>query len=174
MNRPRLRSRLEFDSSRGAQPWPSVLSIAFLLLISPRNVGAQTAGDLTALKKQIDSLQEGQKQIQKELSAIQALLTRPEKPVPTNLDVTPDDTPSRGEKTAKVTLVEYFDYQCPFCTGFEDETMPQILTNYILKGDLRYIVRDFPLEGAHPYALRAGEAARWPMSRANSGACMTP
>jgi protein-disulfide isomerase len=159
------------------QMWLAVWPLVLLLLIAPFATAAQSADDVAALKKQIDALQEGQKEIQKELEAIRALLAPPERPVPASLDVTANDTPFRGEKAAKVTLVEYFDYQCPFCAGFEDETMPLVLTDYIMKGKVRYIVRDFPLETAHPNALQAAEAARcandqgkfWPMHDALMG-----
>jgi protein-disulfide isomerase len=93
------------------------------------------------------------------------------------LELSNDDVPFRGEKTAKVTLVEYFDYQCPFCAGFFNDTMPRVLSDYILNGKVRYIVRDFPLEAAHPNAMRAAEAAHcasdqrkfWPMHDALMG-----
>jgi protein-disulfide isomerase len=138
---------------------------------------AQDTNEFSTLKKQIDTLQEGQKQIQKELEEIRKLLTPPERPVPTSLELSNDDVPFRGEKTAKVTLVEYFDYQCSFCAGFFNDTMPQVLSDYILKGKVRYIVRDFPLEAEHPNALRAAEAAHcasdqgkfWPMHDALMG-----
>lgn len=138
---------------------------------------AQNVEDAASLKKQIDALEEGQKKMQEELEDILKLLTPPEKPVPTSLDLAADDTPFRGEKTAKVTLVEYFDYQCPFCARYFDETEPQVLANYILKGNLKFIVRDFPLTELHRHALQAAEAARcandqgkfWPMHDALMG-----
>jgi protein-disulfide isomerase len=136
-----------------------ILSLSFLLLLCPRVATAQSTDDITSLKRQIGVLQEGQKEIQKELEAIRKLLTPPERPVPASLDLAGDGNPFRGEKSARVMLVEYFDYQCPFCVTFADETMPQVLTEYILKGKLKYIVRDFPLEATHPHALQAAEAA---------------
>lgn len=79
--------------------------------------------------------------------------------MPASLDLVVDDNPFRGDKSAKVTLVEYFDYQCPFCASFEDETMPQVSSDYVLRGKVKYVVRDFPLVAEHPYALQASEAA---------------
>lgn len=162
----------------------SIMNVPFIKCVlvvvmtaAPHVATAQSASDIAFLKKQIDSLQEGQKEIQKELEAIRKLLAPPERPVPTSLNLSTDDTPIRGEKTARVALVEYFDYQCPFCAKFSDETMPQVLTDYILKGKVKFIVRDFPLEEAHPRALQAAEASHcandqgkfWPMHDALMG-----
>jgi len=156
-----------------------LFSVVLLLicLLSPNSVSAQSSQDITSLKKQIDNLENGQQQIQKELEAIRKLLTPPERPIPTSLDLAPDDAPSRGQETAKIVIVEYFDYQCPFCSSFFDESMPQILHDYILTGKVKYIARDFPLAAAHPHALQAAEAAHcandqgkfWPMHDALMG-----
>jgi protein-disulfide isomerase len=160
-----------------ARFWFQACLILFVIAVSTRTSSAQTTDDVASLKKQIDTLQEGQKQIQTELEAIRKLLTPPERPAPASLNLTAYDTPIRGENTAKVTLIEYFDYQCPFCASFSDETMPQVLTDYILNGRVKFIVRDFPLDSAHPHALQAAEAAHcandqgkfWPMHDALMG-----
>ena len=151
--------------------------MVLVVLLVPAACSAQVNEDMKTLKEEVQKLADGQKEIQKELEAIRALLTPPERPLPTSLDLTSDDTPFRGEKTAKVALIEYFDYQCPFCVNFFDETMPQVLTSYILTGKVKYSVRDFPLEEAHRNALQAAEAAHcandqgkfWPMHDALMG-----
>ena len=148
-----------------------------LMLLGPSSAAAQSSADIDSLKNQIDTLQKGQNEIRKELDTIRALLTPPERPVPANIDLTVDDVPFRGAATAKVALIEYFDYQCSFCAEFFNDTMPEVVTDYILKNKVKYIVRDFPLEHAHPNALRAAEAARcandqekfWPMHDALMG-----
>jgi len=65
----------------------------------------------------------------------------------------------KGEKNAKVTMVEFSDYQCPFCKRYAEETMAQIEKEYIASGKVRYIVRDLPLE-FHQFAQAAAEAAK--------------
>lgn len=62
----------------------------------------------------------------------------------------------RGPKNAKVTIVEYSDFQCPFCSRFHD-TMKQVLAAY--PNDVRWIFKHFPLDSIHPMARKAGEAA---------------
>ncbi|MBU0705897.1 DsbA family protein [Patescibacteria group bacterium] len=74
------------------------------------------------------------------------------------VDVSIDDDPMKGDKNAAVTIVEFTDYQCPFCGRYANETMPEIVKNYVDTGKVRYVLRDFPL-GGHPNAGPAANAA---------------
>ena|SRR5690348_1225241 len=65
-----------------------------------------------------------------------------------------------GSDSAPVTIVEFTDYQCPFCGRHFSETLPGLRTAYVKTGKVRYIVRDLPIPSLHPYALPAAEAAR--------------
>ena len=67
------------------------------------------------------------------------------------------DGPSRGAPDALVTIVEFEDFQCPFCKKAH-ETVQQVLTRY--KDKVRLVHRDFPLQPLHPASLKAHEAAR--------------
>lgn len=69
------------------------------------------------------------------------------------------DSPIRGDKNAPVTIVEFSDYQCPFCGKFFSETLPIIEKEYINTGKVKLVYKDFPLN-IHPEALKAAEAAR--------------
>jgi len=64
-----------------------------------------------------------------------------------------------GQNDAPVTLVEYTDFQCPFCRRFHDQVFPGLKKKYIDTGKLRYISRDLPL-GFHKYANTAALAGR--------------
>jgi protein-disulfide isomerase len=66
---------------------------------------------------------------------------------------------SIGRADAPLTMVEYTDYQCPFCRQFHIATFEEIKKNYIDTGKLRYVSRDFPLD-MHENAPRAAMAAR--------------
>jgi protein-disulfide isomerase len=73
--------------------------------------------------------------------------------------ITVDDALFKGEKDAKVTLIEFADYQCTFCARFYRETLPQIEKNYIFTGKAKFVFRNFPLERSHPQAFKAAVAA---------------
>jgi len=64
-----------------------------------------------------------------------------------------------GREDAPVTMVEFADYQCPFCRRFESESFAQLKKNYIDTGKVRFVSRDLPLE-FHPNAPAAANAAR--------------
>lgn len=71
-----------------------------------------------------------------------------------------DDDPSMGSPSAKVTIIEFGDYQCPACRAFWRDTEPQIKKAYIDTGKVRLVYRDFPLEQVHPEAVLGAMAAQ--------------
>jgi protein-disulfide isomerase len=70
--------------------------------------------------------------------------------------VATDGHPSRGPADATVTIVEFTDYECPFCRQHYQETFPRLMAAY--DGRIRYVVRNFPLPTLHPGAVKAAEA----------------
>ncbi len=70
-----------------------------------------------------------------------------------------DGLPSKGSDGAKITLVEFSDFQCPFCARFFSETLSQLTTDYIDTGKVRLVYAHFPLISIHPNAQKAAEAA---------------
>ncbi|MFN7991835.1 MAG: thioredoxin domain-containing protein [Candidatus Micrarchaeia archaeon] len=75
------------------------------------------------------------------------------------LSVDPGKLPVLGQAGAPVTLVEFSDFQCPFCERLYTQALAQIKTNYIDTGKAKLYFRDFPLS-FHPNALPAAIAAR--------------
>jgi protein-disulfide isomerase len=67
--------------------------------------------------------------------------------------------PVLGNQNAKVTVVEFGDFQCPFCKNFFQNTFSQIKTQYIDSGKIKYIFRHFPLTQIHVNAQIAAVAA---------------
>lgn len=63
---------------------------------------------------------------------------------------------TKGPDTAKATLVEYSDFQCPACAQYEP-LVQEVLTAF--PNDLRFVYRHFPLQAAHPKAMIAAQAA---------------
>lgn len=70
-----------------------------------------------------------------------------------------DDDPVLGDKDAPITIVEFSDFQCPFCARFRTDTFDQIKTQYIDTGKVKFVYRDFPLTSIHPMAQKAAEAS---------------
>jgi protein-disulfide isomerase len=140
---------------------------------------AQSAMEFSDLKREIEALKTGQLTIQKDLAEIKNLLLQkelqamreqlqgrpaqaqaPSVPAPeTQTIVSIDGAMTKGDKNAKLTLVEFTDFQCPFCARHQRDTMPQIENEYIKTGKVRYVLRDFPLESIHPQAFKGHEAA---------------
>jgi protein-disulfide isomerase len=82
----------------------------------------------------------------------------PPQPPPVAAEVSLDDDPVMGDRAAKVGVIEFSDYQCPFCNRFHTQTFPKLKETYIDTGKVQYIFRDFPLE-FHPEAKGAAIAA---------------
>jgi protein-disulfide isomerase len=68
-----------------------------------------------------------------------------------------DDDPIYGNEEAKITIIEFSDYECPYCQRWHQEVWPQVKAKY---GDqVRLVYRDFPLINIHPNAFPAAVAA---------------
>lgn len=71
-----------------------------------------------------------------------------------------DDDPFIGSEDAPIIMIEFSDYQCPFCRSFFNETLPLIKENYIDKGLVKFVYRDMPLTSlGHTDATPAANAA---------------
>ncbi len=77
---------------------------------------------------------------------------------PQRLQVSLNDDPVKGSGNAPVTIIEFGDFQCPFCARFFFDTLPSIQSEYIDTGKVRLVYRDFPISN-HQYAQKAAEAA---------------
>ena len=67
--------------------------------------------------------------------------------------------PVIGNEDAPITIIEFSDFQCPFCARFHTQTLPLILEEYIEQGKVKLVFRDFPIQSIHPNALPAAVAA---------------
>jgi protein-disulfide isomerase len=70
----------------------------------------------------------------------------------------PDARP-KGSAKATVTLVEYADYECPFCGRYGAEVYPQIDRDYIKTNKVQYVFKNYPIAQLHPASFKAHVAA---------------
>lgn len=70
-----------------------------------------------------------------------------------------DNDPIIGNSDASITVVEFSDFQCPFCARFQIETFPLILEQYVDTGKVKFTYRDFPIQQSHPNAIPAAVAS---------------
>ena len=137
--------------------------ITVLLSISASGLAA--ADDVATLKEEIASLKQGQQQIQKDLAEIKKLLEKGARGTTGKQGFTPkdmklaDDVASKGDINAPVTLVEFSDYQCPYCKRHANAVMTEITEAYIDTGKVRFIMRENPIPNLHPRATAASTAA---------------
>ena len=122
----------------------------------------QANSEQEELRREIRELRQGQEAIQKELQEIKRLLlaksAAPPRPaLPEKISI--GARPFRGDENARIVLVEFSDYQCPFCGRFFRDAMPQIDQEYIKTGKIKYVFNNMPLEEIHPRALQAAQAA---------------
>lgn len=83
---------------------------------------------------------------------------------PTAKQIDLSNTPAEGPTNAKISIVEFSDFQCPFCVRAYP-TVKQILQAY--KNDVRFYFKQFPLTNIHPYAEKAAEASLCALDQGN-------
>jgi protein-disulfide isomerase len=86
---------------------------------------------------------------------IRALLGTGEPIADLYVEVDPERDHVRGALDARVTLVEYGDFECPYC-GMAEPVVRELLRDF---GEVRYVWRHVPLSDVHPHAQLAAEAA---------------
>ena len=144
------------------------MKIRLLRTLTALAVAATLLGGVTLARAQGITSEQAQ-QILDELKAIRKTLeTRPAAPAQPAAQAPVDDKVSMafapgglsvGKENAPLVLVEYTDYQCPFCQRYHNDSFAQIKANFIDTGKVRYVSRDFPLP-FHENARRGATAGR--------------
>lgn len=131
-------------AARSTAAGPSRLAVALSVvsLVVSLGVWYQTRRDLARLA-------DAHTQLQTDLDAARGGTT-----------ISVAGAPALGPADQVVTLVEFSDYECPFCLRHFSQTMPALEEKYIRTGRLRYVFKDFPIDELHPAAMRAHLAAR--------------
>jgi protein-disulfide isomerase len=124
---------------------------------------AQIKGDDPQVREKIRGFLQNQKLAAKRAEFLTSLRSQAKivdnlKPPPiARVEVSVDGAPFKGPVNAPVTIVEFSDFECPFCKRAHP-TLTQLFEKYA--GKVKLVYRDFPLESIHPQARRAAEAAR--------------
>ncbi|MSO71735.1 MAG: DsbA family protein [Alphaproteobacteria bacterium] len=134
------------------------------LALAPMLPG-MAADNITPIDQDIDFLKKGQAEILRQLQELRKLLedrgtlAKPAERGFQPVDIDVASAPSQGDLGAPVVLVEFTDFQCPFCRRHSSTVMAQIEQSYVATGKIRYVVREFPIGSLHPQAPKAAEAA---------------
>jgi protein-disulfide isomerase len=169
--------RAEQGKERGKVRIPrrAIVPVLALAWLEPGSALGQEVG-ADPLRQEIQELREEIRALKAELREVKSLLRgrpapaapavpAPAAPAPAPLapprtpEVDLGDNPAKGKAGAPVTLVEFSDFQCPFCARYVRDTYPEIVREYVETGKLRYVFMDLPLESIHRLAFRAAEAA---------------
>ena len=140
---------------------PLVGLLALLSLSPPQT----QADEIAALKRQLQELKTQQAGMDRDLQAIKSILQEAQQGQAPAGDpfvsktIAIGNEPTRGSASAKITLVEVSDYHCPFCRRQTLQTLPQLLTEYVNTGKVKYVFVDYPIAQLHPDAFQSHEAA---------------
>jgi protein-disulfide isomerase len=127
-------------------------------LVAVSLIAAFFAGSYTVLKSEETTKIELNDSIKKLESKI--LRNQPNSlPDTKPIRVSIDDDPIKGSNDAPITIVEFSDFQCPFCSRFHIQTFPLILKEYVDTGKVKFVYRDFPIQSSHPNAIPAAAAS---------------
>jgi len=75
------------------------------------------------------------------------------------IKISADNDPIIGNPDAPITIIEFSDFQCPFCARFYTQTLPLIYEEYIEPGKVKLVFRDYPIQSIHPNAVPAAVAS---------------
>ena len=137
----------------------STFNILVISLIITIGIAAFLAGTYTT---NLNSDHVSQEQFKNEIAKLELKIL--EKQLPTKqpnvpLKISTDNDPVIGKLDAPITIIEFSDFQCPFCAKFHMQTLPTIMDEYINKGTVKLVFRDFPIQSIHPNAVPASIAA---------------
>lgn len=124
----------------------------------------ELSAELKEVRGEVQKLRSLVEQLFVAVSEIHRATVRPPTPTAAPAEVVPsididEDDPVLGNRGAAVGIVEFSEFQCPFCKRFHDETFKKIRDTYVDTGKLLYVFKDFPLETIHPEARPAALAA---------------
>jgi protein-disulfide isomerase len=134
-----------------------LLSVIIVLAVGSIALNAWILNEVSKVKVAVE--QQDEKISKLGTIAAKPAPSRPAPPSdPQKVKVSIDDDPIKGDLNAPVTMIEFSDYECPFCKRNHEQVFSKIDKEYISQGKVRYVFRDYPL-GFHKKAVPAAIAA---------------
>jgi protein-disulfide isomerase len=138
------------------------IAVAALVLVWAPQLHGQ-AQDANALISRIDALEATVKSLTKQIADLNRML-RSALPPPPVEDVSPFDisvvnAPMRGARDAQIALIEFGDFECPFCGRHAQMAYPDVLRRFVDTGKVKYVFKHLPLDQLHQSAFKAAEAS---------------
>ena len=151
---------------------PRSLALA-LALVWPAHgaAGQEQTIELRGVLQKLENMEVAQGKVLHQLESIERQLDEVRRTFPTGQaripprTVAPDapvsieGAPRKGSDAATLVLIEYADFQCPYCGDFARRTLPELEKRYVATGKVQLVFRNLPLQEIHPQALMAAEAA---------------
>ena len=137
----------------------SMFSALVISVILVSLIAVFFAGSYTSLKSDEITKSELNEAISKLEAKILKNQQVTEQPNVQPISVSIDDDPIKGDQNAPITIIEFSDFQCPFCARFQIQTLPLILEQYVETGKVKFVYRDFPIQNSHPNAMPAAAAS---------------
>jgi len=106
----------------------------------------------------LHQLRETDREILRQIEELKASRAQQEGAPTLDFNMKIEGAATKGHANAILTLIEFSDFECPYCGRYMRDTYPQIDRDYVGTGKIRYVFRHFPLVGLHPRAMKAGEA----------------
>ena len=137
----------------------SIFNGLIIIIIITIGIAGFFAGSYTSNLNSDQISQEELKEViaKLELKILQNQLPSNQPKIP--LKISTDNDPIIGNPNAPITIIEFSDFQCPFCAKFHIQTLPKIIDEYIKEGTVKLVFRDFPIQSIHSNALPASLAA---------------
>ena len=123
----------------------------------PSEVPTDERGLLTDILKELRGMRNDIRNLQRSLQTQRPTAPAP-MPVPSSVRL--GSGTSLGKSDAKVAIIEFSEFQCPFCKRYHDQTFAKVKETYVDSGKVLYEFRHYPLGGMHPQARAAALAAR--------------
>lgn len=147
-------NNLEILSIGSSTIWKMVSAVLVLLLLGSVSTGGFGLKFVLVDSDTMDQLEQEVKNEPTNNVPTQA----PSAPSSEDIAALMDDDAVKGDPNAPVTIIEWSDFECPYCTRFYTNTLTLIDEQYIQTGKVKFVYRDFPL-GFHSNAQKAAEAA---------------